>query len=63
VTNLLFARIEQLSAGLDLPLERVVAWGFVQAVLSEVWTATDGGHVGRRPLRVARALLPELPSE
>jgi streptomycin 6-kinase len=61
VTNLLFARIEQLSAGLDLPFERVVAWGFVQAVLSEVWTATDGGPVGRRPLRVAHALLPELP--
>jgi len=61
VMDLLFARIEQLAAGLDLPRERVVAWGFVQAVLSEVWNSQGSGPVGRRPLRVARALLPQLP--
>jgi streptomycin 6-kinase len=61
VTDLLFERIEQLAAGLDLPMERVVAWGFVQAMLSEVWNAEGCGPVGGRPLRVARALLPHLP--
>jgi streptomycin 6-kinase len=55
------ARIEQLADGLGMPRERVVAWGFVQAVLSEVWSFE--GHEGRtsRPLRLARRLLPALP--
>jgi hypothetical protein len=39
---------------------RVVAWGFVQAVLSEVWTAQTTAPVGSRPLDVALALLPRL---
>jgi streptomycin 6-kinase len=61
VPGLLFTRIEQLADGLGMPLERVVAWGFVQAVLSEVWTTEGSGTVGRRPFEVARALLPHLP--
>jgi streptomycin 6-kinase len=55
------ARIEQLAEGLHLSTERVVCWGFVVAVLSEVWTAQDGGIPGGRPLDVANALLPRLP--
>jgi streptomycin 6-kinase len=54
------ARIEQLADGLGLPVERVVAWGFVMALLSEVWTVQDGGDAGRRPLDVARLLEPRL---
>jgi streptomycin 6-kinase len=54
-------RIEQLAEGLDLSAERVVCWGFVMAVLSEVWTAQGGGIPGGRPLDVANALLPRLP--
>jgi streptomycin 6-kinase len=54
------ARIEQLADGLRMPVERVVGWGFVQAVLSEVWTATTTAPVGMRPMDVALALLPRL---
>jgi streptomycin 6-kinase len=54
-------RVEQLAAGLDLTTERVVCWGFVVAVLSEVWTAQGGGIPDGRPLDVANALLPRLP--
>jgi streptomycin 6-kinase len=55
------ARIEQLADGMGQPVERIVAWSFVKAVLSEVWTAEgDGGEVGGRALGVAHALLPRL---
>ncbi|MDQ7909655.1 aminoglycoside phosphotransferase family protein [Phytohabitans sp. ZYX-F-186] len=57
---LLPARVEQLADGMGLPVERVVAWAFVTAVLSEVWNAEDGGEVGTRALDVALALLPRL---
>lgn len=53
------ARVEQLADG--MPRERVVAWGFVKAVLSEVWTVEGGLAPGGRPLDVALLLLPELP--
>jgi streptomycin 6-kinase len=61
VLDLVDARMEQLADGLAMPLDRVVAWGFVQAVLSEVWSFE--GHDGRttRPLRLAQRLLPALP--
>jgi streptomycin 6-kinase len=55
------ARIEQLADGFALPLDRVVAWGFVMGVLSEVWTAQGGGAVQTEPLAVARHLYPRLP--
>jgi streptomycin 6-kinase len=55
------ARIEQLADGLRMPVERVVGWGFVQGVLSEVWSAQTPEPVGGRPLDVATALLPRLP--
>jgi streptomycin 6-kinase len=54
------ARIEQLADGLRLPIDRIVAWGFVMAVLSEVWTTEGDGTPGGRPLDVARLLLPRL---
>jgi streptomycin 6-kinase len=58
------ARVEQLADGLGLPPERVAAWGYVKAVLSEVWTTEGqvgqaGGRTGRA-LDVALTLLPRL---
>jgi streptomycin 6-kinase len=53
-------RIEQVADGLGLPTDRVVAWGFVMAVLSEVWTTEDGGPPDGHPLDVAISLLPRL---
>jgi hypothetical protein len=38
----------------------VVAWGFVKAVLSEVWTVQDGGQAGGRSLDVAQLLAAQL---
>ncbi|MGE5827047.1 MAG: aminoglycoside phosphotransferase family protein [Micromonosporaceae bacterium] len=54
------ARIEQLADGFALPVDRVVAWGFVMAVLSEVWTAEGSGTPGTRALDVATLLYPRL---
>jgi streptomycin 6-kinase len=51
------ASIEQLADGLGQPVDRIVAWGFVMAVLSEVWTTEGDGVPGSRPLDVARLLL------
>jgi streptomycin 6-kinase len=53
------ARIEQLADGLGIAVDRVAAWGFVMAMLSEVWTA-QGGTPGTRALDVATLLLPRL---
>ena len=59
LTALVPARIEQLADGFGFPVDRVVAWGFVMAVLSEVWTA-QGGVPDSRALDVAALLLPRL---
>lgn len=65
LTRLVPSRVEQLAAELAMPMERVVAWGFVKGVLSDVWSAEDRGATGRSPasraLDVARLLLPRLP--
>jgi streptomycin 6-kinase len=61
VLALVEARMEQLADGLGMPLDRVVSWGFVQAVLSEVWAFEGDGAMTGRPLRLARRLLPLLP--
>jgi streptomycin 6-kinase len=53
-------RVEQLADGLGQPLERVAGWGFVQAVLSAVWTASTGLRAQDRTLDVAALLLPRL---
>ncbi len=55
------ARVEQLTDGFELPIERVIAWGFVMAVLSEVWNAEDSAYEPGRPFDVATMLLPRLP--
>jgi streptomycin 6-kinase len=55
------ARIEQLADGFGIPVDRVVAWGFVMGVLSEVWTAQSTGTSGSRALDVATTLHPRLP--
>jgi streptomycin 6-kinase len=59
VLALVPARIEQLADGYGMPVDRVVAWGFVMGVLSEVWTA-QGGTPGSRALDVANLLYPRL---
>ncbi|TDD34777.1 aminoglycoside resistance protein [Actinomadura sp. KC06] len=48
------ARVEQLADGMSLPRERVEAWGFVTAVLSEVWTAE--AWTPTQPTQTTRAL-------
>ncbi len=55
------ARVEQLADGLGLPLDRVVAWGFVQAVLSASWTCDTREAPDDRTLDVAALLAPRLP--
>lgn len=40
-------RVEQLADGLDLPVDRVLAWGFVKAVLAQVWECERGARVIR----------------
>ncbi|OJF12004.1 aminoglycoside phosphotransferase family protein [Couchioplanes caeruleus] len=58
--SLLMPRVEQFADGLGVATARVVAWGFVQAVLSEVWDAEGGGTTPGRALQVALALRPLL---
>lgn len=60
LTALVPARCEQFADGLGQPLDRVTAYAFVVAVLSEVWTVEDGGPPDGQPLAVARLLLPRL---
>lgn len=54
-------RVEQLADGLDLPLDRAVTWGFVAAVLSEVWDAGSDDYAGGPVLAVAELLVRRLP--
>ncbi|MFF5082529.1 aminoglycoside phosphotransferase family protein [Actinoplanes sp. NPDC000266] len=56
--DLVPARIERLSA-LE-PVDRVVAWGFVMGVLSEVWTVEASGQARSRAIEVAALLEPRL---
>jgi len=60
VLDLVPARLEQLADGLGMPSERVLAWGFVQAVLSEVWDADGGDPEPGQALQVALKLAPRL---
>jgi streptomycin 6-kinase len=53
------ARIDQLADEVGIERERVVAWGFVAAVLSEVWSAEDTlDYAPTRALDVALLLEP-----
>nr|MBA3523332.1 phosphotransferase [Geodermatophilaceae bacterium] len=47
-------RVEQTAAALGTSVERVTAWGFVLAVVSEIWTVEDGGPARTRAFDVAR---------
>ncbi|WP_344130506.1 aminoglycoside phosphotransferase family protein, partial [Luedemannella flava] len=58
--SLVLPRVEVVAHGLELSADRVAAWGFVKAVLSQVWTVEDGGRPGGRPLAVARLLATHL---
>lgn len=65
LTALVPSRVEQLAAELAMPLDRVVAWGFVKSVMSDVWTAEDWSpgsdwSPDSRALDVAYLLLPRL---
>ena len=53
------ARIEQLADGADP--DRVIAWGFVMGVLSEIWSVGADPAARTRALDVATLLLPRLP--
>ncbi|GAA3452908.1 aminoglycoside phosphotransferase family protein [Dactylosporangium matsuzakiense] len=58
-------RLEQLADLIGQPLERLVAWGFVKAVLSDVWSAEnwspgDTWSPASRALDVARLLWPQV---
>jgi streptomycin 6-kinase len=55
------SRIEQMADGHQIPIERVVAWGFVMAVLSEVWSVNSDVKEPSRALDVATMLYPRLP--
>jgi streptomycin 6-kinase len=66
LTALVPGRVEQLAGELALPVERVVAWGFVKAVLSDVWSTEEWAPGAAwspvsRALDVAHLLLPRLP--
>lgn len=58
--RLLPRRLEQLADLTGLEGDRVVAWGFVMAVLSEVWSSEDHDEIDGRPLAVARALFAQI---
>lgn len=65
LTALVPSRVEQLAGELDMPIDRVIAWGFVKAVMSDVWTVEDwspsaGWSPISRALDVAHFLLPQL---
>jgi len=64
LTALVPSRVEQLADELRMPVGRVIAWGFVKAVLSDVWTAEDWSPGDPSPisraLDVARLLSPRL---
>lgn len=49
-------RVRRLAAELGLDRDRLRAWGFAGAVLSEAWTAGATGRPDGRALSVARAL-------
>ena len=65
LTALVPSRVEQLAEEWGMPAERVVAWGFVKAVMSEVWSAEGWSPAAPAPvsraLDVAYLLLPRLP--
>ncbi len=58
LVRLLPSRLEAYAEGLEQPLDRLRAWGFVAATLSQVWSCEDGGAPEAGPGAVADALRP-----
>lgn len=56
VLSFVDARLDAFATLLDQPVARVTAWGFAQAVLSEVWDAQAGPHRPGTAWQVACAL-------
>lgn len=59
--QLLPSRLDHLADLTDLGIDRVLGWGFVMAVLSEVWSTEDHGEIDGRPLSVAEILATRMP--
>ena len=55
-------RVKYYGAKLGLGIERVLGWGFAQAVLSAIWSVEDGFAVDARTpsIRLANAIRPML---
>jgi streptomycin 6-kinase len=49
-------RVKQFATQLNLRADRIVGWGFAQAVLSAIWQVEDEGEVASAGLRLARIL-------
>lgn len=58
--SLVSSRIDVLTDMSGVARERLLAWGFVKSVLSEVWTVHGGGQSPTRALDVARTLAPQV---
>lgn len=54
--RLLARRLDVFAAELGIAEERLAAWAYVRAVVSEVWNVLDDGVVHAGPLRVAQIL-------
>ena len=57
-------RIAQIANGLSVSIDRVLGWGFAQAVLSAIWCVEDGFTVNawNPALRLANVIRPMLPA-
>jgi len=62
--NSVETRIKQLTERLHLEYERVLAWGFAQAVLSAIWVVEDGFKLDpmNPGIRLANVMQPMLPA-
>lgn len=58
LVRLLPRRLEVAAEVLGEPLDRLRAWGYVAAVVSQVWSCEDGGAPEAAPGAVAEALTP-----
>lgn len=47
-------------AGTGLDYDRIVGWGLVMSILSEIWSAEEDDEIDGRPLAVAQMLVSRL---
>ncbi|MDQ3734026.1 MAG: aminoglycoside phosphotransferase family protein, partial [Actinomycetota bacterium] len=57
---LLSGRLDQLCAGTGLDYDRIVGWGLVMSIMSEIWSAEEDDEIDGRPLAVAQMLVSRL---